>query len=163
MLVAHVMAGKLGFVALGRPRSVGSIPLAVWNDPESGDVRAARIDSNATVLDASGVTLARTGVDVFVPIDVACTATTCLAVWTDPSFNAHAARIGLDGTLIDATPLALGTGLTPRVAASDSAFLVLDGGGGVLVPNKARPSRCSYRRAPVPAASTSNGTAITSP
>lgn len=139
VLVGHVMAGKLGFVALGRPRSAGSTSLAVWNDPETGDIRAARIDNNATVLDAGGVTLATTGVDAFGPIDVACTAATCLVVWTDPNFNVQAVRIGLDGTRIDATPLALGTGLTPRVAASDSAFLVLDGGGGALVPEQGAP------------------------
>lgn len=139
VVLGHTTSDILGHIAVARARAAGSTSLVVWNDPNNGQLRAARVDSSGTVLDPGGVLIATTSFDTFATLDVACTATTCLVTWADAQFSVHIARIGLDGTLIDATPVTLGSGQTPRVAASSDGFLVLYGGGASLVPAQGAP------------------------
>jgi hypothetical protein len=131
--------GKTGHVAVARPAAPGSTALVAWDD-SPGRLHAARVDGSGQVLDPGGfivfdnTTLDDNGSSLV----MGCVDTTCLVVWADQSFNIRGVRVGLDGTVLDSTPLALGSGLSPRVTASNGTFLVT-GGNPVMVPETGAP------------------------
>lgn len=110
--------------------------MVVWNVGFPSQLRFARIAGDGEILDPGGILVA--------PIDLtdgwvtaACTEAMCMVVW-ERDFDIRGARISLAGTVIDATPLDLGRGISPRVTAMDSGFMV-SAGQSYVVPEMGRP------------------------
>lgn len=113
--------------------SYGSGVMAVAVTSSNGIV-AARVQPSGVSLDRAPIMLRPEGspiIQVANNLGLACTPSTCLTVYgqmpgADPNTSVAAQRVGTDGRLLDAVPLALGWygGATPVVVALADRFIV---------------------------------------
>ncbi|TAK21955.1 MAG: hypothetical protein EPO40_29070 [Myxococcaceae bacterium] len=113
--------------------SYGSGVMAVAVTSLNGIV-AARVQPSGVSVDRAPVVLRPPGSPIFEVtnnLGLACTPSTCLTVYgqmpgADPNSSVAAQRVGTDGRLLDAAPLALGRygGATPVVVALADRFIV---------------------------------------
>jgi hypothetical protein len=102
--------------------------LAVFLSAVSSGQRilAQRLDAAGAPLDAQPFQIAPVGPNVRNP-SVACNGSLYLVVWEDRGANViYGKRVQLNGTVLDAAPLAIMPGNTPDVAAVGDIFLIVD-------------------------------------
>lgn len=107
--------------------SLGEVLLTVFLSPDAGlDVRGARYDADAGLLDPGGFDIARQPGDEVDPA-VGAGPTLFLVAWSHGG-DVLASRVSKQGVLLDIPPLAVGVGpgadLAPAVGWTGSSFLV---------------------------------------
>jgi len=105
--------------------------LVAWQDWRGGkdaDIYAARVSAEGKVLDAEGIAIA-TGAGTQCNPTVASDGEGFIVAWQgiagEGAYGVRAVRVGADGAVKDAKPLALGTGGTPAAAFGEGKYLVV--------------------------------------
>jgi MYXO-CTERM domain-containing protein len=116
----------------------GEFDLVVWEDFRGdGDVYAARVAQDGTVLDPTGLAITRAP-DLQLTPTAACGVDECLVAWADlrdgQSFDVWGARVGFDGTVHDPE----GAPIVQHPEAQFAPTMVWDGGRYLLAWQDAR-------------------------
>lgn len=134
-------------LAVAHGRGPGAPFVVVWHEHLQPSFHAARLDGSGQVLDPGGFTLyANAGLDTddqgAFGKNLACTMVSCLFAWRNPSTGTIIGiRFRLDGTVLDSTPISIGSGAIVRMSANANTFLVsVQGFRGYFVPEDGPPS-----------------------
>lgn len=115
-----------------RPRvaAIGSDFFVVWEDDRSTNsqhVYGARVSNGGQVLDPGGIVIDTAGSNLQAP-DVAALGSAALVVWENGGIKGK--RIDGGGTVLDATPIAIGAGVQPAVVSNGTGYLTAFAAGG---------------------------------